>query len=77
MILCPIVLLAACATSKDNQPDKDSKQLEVVVTNSILADMTRTIAQDKINLHSIVPVGKDPHEYEPLPEDIQKPLVQI
>lgn len=72
MILCPIVLLAACATSKDNQPDKASKQLEVVVTNSILADMTRTIAQDKINLHSIVPVGKDPHEYEPLPEDIQK-----
>ncbi|KAF1296028.1 manganese ABC transporter substrate-binding protein [Enterococcus sp. JM4C] len=68
-----IFLLSACSTSdKTNETNTSSEKLQVVVTNSILSDMTQTIAGDKIDLHSIVPVGKDPHEYEPLPEDMKK-----
>ncbi|MCB2833561.1 manganese-binding protein [Streptococcus dysgalactiae subsp. dysgalactiae] len=63
-------LLVACS-STGSQADKSDK-LKVVVTNSILADMTKMIAGDKIDLHSIVPIGQDPHEYEPLPEDVEK-----
>ncbi|WP_186731285.1 metal ABC transporter substrate-binding lipoprotein [Rummeliibacillus suwonensis] len=74
IVMAALFLLAGCGT-KDGKSANDSSKngkLNVVVTNSILWDMTRNIAGDKINLHSIVPVGKDPHEYEPLPEDIQK-----
>ena len=61
--------LAACSAGEIRS---DNEKLNVVVTNSILADMTKNIAGDQINLHSIVPIGQDPHEYEPLPEDIAK-----
>lgn len=60
--------LVACTSTKEST----SKKLKVVATNSIIADITKNIAGDKIDLHSIVPVGKDPHEYEVLPEDLKK-----
>ncbi len=47
-------------------------QLKVVVTNAIIADMTKEVGGDKIDLHSLVPVGKDPHDHEVLPEDIRR-----
>ncbi|MGT2715737.1 metal ABC transporter substrate-binding protein [Streptococcus respiraculi] len=62
--------LAACSTSSNKTAEHG--KLKVVTTNSIIADMTKNIAGDKIDLHSIVPVGQDPHEYEPLPEDVKK-----
>lgn len=67
-----LVIFAACSTDSASNDEEGDGKLKVVVTNSILADMAETIGQDRIELHSIVPVGKDPHEYEPLPEDVQK-----
>lgn len=71
VVILAILGLAACSNSTRESRTESSK-LKVVTTNSILADMTKNIAGDKIDLHSIVPVGQDPHEYEPLPEDVKK-----
>lgn len=62
------LLLVACGTGNA----KKEKQLKVVTTNSIIYDITKNIAGDLIQLDSIVPIGRDPHEYEALPEDIKK-----
>ena len=69
--------IAGCDTGKENSSQTtsataESKKIQVVTTNSIIYDMTKNIAGDLVDLHSIVPVGQDPHEYEPLPEDVQK-----
>nr|WP_035446484.1 metal ABC transporter substrate-binding protein [Atopobacter phocae] len=84
-MLSLVMMLGACGNSASTSKTDDTKQttekaenmdsegkLKVVVTNSILADITKNIAGDLIDLHSIVPIGQDPHEYEPLPEDVQK-----
>lgn len=66
------ITLAACSATTSKTNDNGNGKLNVVATNSIIADITKNIAGDNINLHSIVPVGQDPHEYEPLPEDVEK-----
>ncbi|MCO7128289.1 metal ABC transporter substrate-binding protein [Sporolactobacillus shoreicorticis] len=60
-----IFALSACGNSSGN---KDSN-LKIVVTNSILYDMAKEVGKDHVDIHSIVPIGTDPHEYEPLPTD--------
>ncbi|MGX7010393.1 metal ABC transporter substrate-binding lipoprotein [Lactococcus cremoris] len=72
VLIMTAISLVACSKNTNQSIKKADDKLNVVGTNSILADMTKNIAKDKINLHSIVPVGKDPHEYEPLPDDVQK-----
>ena len=71
-LLVTLLLLPFLAACSAGEVGSDNGKLNVVVTNSILADMTKNIAGDQINLHSIVPIGQDPHEYEPLPEDVAK-----
>lgn len=68
-----LLILAGCGTkTNESSATNDSKKLEVVATNSIIADMVKEVGKKKVSVHSIVPVGTDPHEYEPLPEDTKK-----
>lgn len=48
---------------------QDKKQ--VVATASIFADMAEVIAGELVDVKLIVPIGGDPHIYEPTPRDAQ------
>ncbi|MGJ9386258.1 metal ABC transporter solute-binding protein, Zn/Mn family, partial [Salipaludibacillus sp. CF4.18] len=54
------------------QEIKEEKKLQIVTTYSIIFDIVENVAGDHAEIYSIVPIGADPHEYDPLPEDLTK-----
>lgn len=68
-----VAALLACA-----QPDDDGVRvgaetedgpLEVVATMSIIGDLAADIGGEHVQVHTLVPIGGDPHGYEPSPSD--------
>ena len=49
-----------------------SEKLKVITTTTIISDITMQIAGDLVSVESLVPIGGDPHLYEPIPQDAIK-----
>lgn len=79
--LLAIIMLAACGNNNDeganankngnNKETEENQKLKVVTSFTIIADMAREIGGDSVEVYNLVPSGTDPHEYEPLPDDIK------
>lgn len=69
-----LFLLSGCANNqKQNKTTSaNGDKLQVVTTYSIIYDIVRNIGGERIEIYSLAPVGSNPHEYEPLPLDVQK-----
>jgi ABC-type Zn uptake system ZnuABC Zn-binding protein ZnuA len=65
-----VLALAACGGA----PTSPSGTVAVPVLTSatFLADITRNIAGDRLEVNSLLPVGADPHTYEATPTDVTK-----
>jgi zinc/manganese transport system substrate-binding protein len=64
VILTATVMAAACgdtARSGDSDPDG----LSIVATTSILGDVLRNIVGDDAAVSVLIPIGADPHDYQP------------
>ncbi len=53
-------------------PAADNGKKKVLTTFTVLADMARNVAGDKLDVESITRVGAEIHAYEPTPSDIKK-----
>ena len=64
------LLFTACA----GKPASDSGTTAPVVLTSatFLADITRNVAGDRVKVESLLPIGTDPHSYQPTPRDVTK-----
>lgn len=64
------LMLTACGGA--NAPVQDSGKLTVVATTSIVADVVSNVGGELVNVEILLPVGTDPHSFEPTPQDIAK-----
>jgi len=65
-----VLLLASCGGIPASASGKAAPV--VLTSTSILADVTRQIAGDRLHVESLLPAGSDPHSYQPTPQDAAK-----
>ena len=69
LLLACAVLLAGCANGSNAAPEAGPV---IVASTSILADITQNIVGDGAEVQALLPIGSDPHSYQPVPADLVK-----
>ena len=65
------LLLFGC--TQPARPDSQTgEKLPVVATTTIVADIVRNIGGDRIELDTLLPIGADPHSFQPAPRDLAR-----
>jgi len=70
LLVVVAVLLASCR-SRDQDVSADSRP-QVLTTFTVLADLARNVAGDRLQVASIVKPGAEIHGYQPTPSDIER-----
>jgi ABC-type Zn uptake system ZnuABC Zn-binding protein ZnuA len=68
------VVLVSLMTACGGTPTSDPGEAAPVIWTSttILADITRSIAGDRFEVESLLPIGADPHSYQATPQDLAR-----
>ena len=66
--LLAMIILAACQPVSSQTSD----DLAVIATTSIVADVVRQVGGDSIEVITLLPLGSDPHSFQPAPRDMAR-----
>jgi ABC-type Zn uptake system ZnuABC Zn-binding protein ZnuA len=72
LLLIGILLAAGCNPSANSTAGSEGGDLRVLATTSFLADIAQNVAGDRIVVESLLPLGSDPHTFQPKPADAVK-----
>jgi ABC-type Zn uptake system ZnuABC Zn-binding protein ZnuA len=67
-----VSVLAACAQPGSEGSSAADGRLQVVATTTIVGDVVSQVGGEQIDLHVLLPVGADPHSFDPTPQDIAR-----
>lgn len=70
LILFLLILATACTPLVPSSSSKTGPL--VLATTTFLADIARNVVGDRVQVDSLLPVGADPHTYQPVPSDVAK-----
>ena len=71
MSLVLVLFLAACGKESVNSVKDKNDKIHVIATYSIIYDIVKNVGGNRVEVHTLAPVGSNPHEYDPLPKDVQ------
>ncbi|ADU30457.1 metal ABC transporter substrate-binding protein [Evansella cellulosilytica] len=74
LLLAGSFMLVACGENEEgtSSDDTDTDGLTIATSFSVLGDIISQIIGEHGTVDYIVPIGEEPHEYEPVPSDFQK-----
>jgi ABC-type Zn uptake system ZnuABC Zn-binding protein ZnuA len=70
-LLIFVLLLCACGGPASREASQTSTPI-LLATTTFLADITHNVAGDHLAVDSLLPIGADPHSYQPIPADTVK-----
>lgn len=68
----PTVAPAEPTVAPTTPPTAAAPTLKVLAAQSFLADIAQNVAGDRLKVEALIPVGVDPHIFEPTPADVRK-----
>jgi len=72
LILLTVISLFFSACSVPQSQESASGPIKVLAVESFVADIAQNIAGDRVKVATLIPLGVDPHSYEPTPQDVAK-----
>jgi ABC-type Zn uptake system ZnuABC Zn-binding protein ZnuA len=75
-ILFPFIIIvslfAGCTSTPTPAKGSGNKKIQVLAVESFIADMTKQVAGDRLQVDTLIPLGVDPHSFELTPADVTK-----
>lgn len=65
-----ITLVSGCNSNKGQSKGKSRDEINVMASFNAVADITKEIGRDKVNVSVMVPKGTEAHDFEPKPKDV-------
>jgi ABC-type Zn uptake system ZnuABC Zn-binding protein ZnuA len=73
MLILIAALMAACRPAgQAAQSGGAQPTLKIVAAETFLADIAQNVAGDRVKVEVLMPIGVDPHGFEPTPTDVAK-----
>ena len=71
LLLLALIAVAGCSSGDEQAQQPDSRPT-VLTSFTVLADLARNVAGDRLQVRSIVKPGAEIHGYQPTPSDIER-----